>query len=118
MSYYAPSIEKLIESFEKLPSIGNKTAARLAFHILDASEEETNEFIQSIINAKKNLKYCSKCFNISDTSVSHPDLPWYRHMSLHPHSKMPVSFSLQSENQPDTAARSARSVHPTYVDFS
>ena len=67
MSYYAPSIEKLIESFEKLPSIGNNTAARLAFHILDASEEETNEFIQSIINAKKNLKYCSKCYNITDT---------------------------------------------------
>lgn len=67
MSYYAPSIEKLIESFEKLPSIGNKTAARLAFHILNASEEETNEFVQSIIEAKKNLKYCSNCYNISDT---------------------------------------------------
>ena len=67
MSYYSPSIEKLIESFEKLPSIGHKTAARLAFHILNASEEETNEFINSIQNAKKNLKYCSKCYNISDT---------------------------------------------------
>jgi len=67
MSYYSPSIEKLIQSFEKLPSIGNKTAARLAFYILNASEEETNEFISSIVNAKKNLKYCSKCYNISDT---------------------------------------------------
>ena len=67
MSYYSPSIEKLIQSFEKLPSIGNKTAARLAFYILNASEEETNEFVNSIINAKKNLKYCSKCYNISDT---------------------------------------------------
>ena len=67
MSYYSPSIEKLIEAFEKLPSIGNKTAARLAFHMLDASEEETNEFINAIVNAKKNLKYCSACFNISDT---------------------------------------------------
>ena len=67
MSYYSPSIEKLIEAFEKLPSIGNKTAARLAFHILDASEEETNEFITAIQDAKKNLKYCSKCYNISDT---------------------------------------------------
>ena len=67
MSMYSPSIEKLIESFEKLPSIGNKTAARLAFYILNASEEETNEFVNSIINAKKNLKYCSKCWNISDT---------------------------------------------------
>ena len=67
MSYYSPSIEKLIESFERLPSIGHKTAARLAFHILNSSEEETNEFINSIQNAKKNLKYCSKCYNITDT---------------------------------------------------
>ena len=66
MSYYSPSIEKLIESFAKLPSIGNKTAARLAFYMLNASEEETQEFINSILNAKKNLKYCSKCYNISD----------------------------------------------------
>ncbi len=67
MSYYSPSIEKLIESFEKLPSIGHKTAIRLAFHILDAGEEEVTEFIDSITNAKANLKYCSQCFNISDS---------------------------------------------------
>ena len=67
MSYYSPSIEKLIEGFEKLPSIGHKTAVRLAFHILDASEEDVTEFINSITNAKANLKYCSECFNISDT---------------------------------------------------
>ena len=67
MSLYSPSIEKLIESFERLPSIGHKTAARLAFYMLNCSEEETNEFVSSIINAKKNLKYCSKCYNISDT---------------------------------------------------
>ncbi len=67
MSYYSPSIEKLIESFAKLPSIGSKTAARLAFHMLNANEQETQDFINSILNAKKNLKYCSKCFNITDT---------------------------------------------------
>ena len=67
MSYYSPSIEKLIESFEKLPSIGHKTAVRLAFHMLDLNQEDTNEFINSIINAKANLKYCSICYNISDT---------------------------------------------------
>ena len=67
MSLYSPSIEKLIESFEKLPSIGHKTAARLAFYILNSSEEETKEFVNSILEAKKNLKYCSKCYNISDT---------------------------------------------------
>ena len=67
MSIYSPSIEKLIESFERLPSIGHKTATRLAFHMLNLSEEETNEFIGSIENARKNLKYCSICYNISDT---------------------------------------------------
>ena len=67
MSLYSPSIEKLIESFEKLPSIGHKTAVRLAFHMLDLNNEDTKEFIDSIVNAKKNLKYCSTCFNISDT---------------------------------------------------
>lgn len=67
MSYYSPSIEKLIESFEKLPSIGHKTAARLAFYMLDLDQKETEEFVRSILDAKKNLKYCSKCYNISDT---------------------------------------------------
>ena len=67
MSYYSPSIEKLIESFEKLPSIGHKTAARLAFYMLNLNSEATKEFIDSIVNAKKNLKYCSTCYNISDT---------------------------------------------------
>ncbi len=67
MSYYSPSIEKLIESFEKLPSIGHKTAVRLAFHMLDLNQEDTQEFINSIVNAKANLKYCSNCYNISDT---------------------------------------------------
>ena len=46
---------------------GHKTAARLAFHVLDWSNEQTNEFVNSIINAKKNLKFCNICFNISDT---------------------------------------------------
>ena len=64
---YSPSIEKLIESFEKLPSIGHKTAQRLAFYMLDLNMEEIKEFTDSIINAKTNLKFCSKCFNISDT---------------------------------------------------
>ena len=67
MSEFSPSIEKLIENFEKLPSIGHKTAQRLAFHMLDISEEEAKEFTDAILDAKHNLHLCSKCFNISDT---------------------------------------------------
>ena len=69
MSYYSPSIEKLIEAFQKLPSIGEKSAVRLAFYILNSSEEETNKFIQSIEDAIMNLKFWSKCFLISDTDA-------------------------------------------------
>lgn len=64
---FSASIEKLIEEFEKLPSIGHKTAVRLAFHILNSSEEECNEFANTIMNTRKNLKYCSICNNITDT---------------------------------------------------
>lgn len=67
MSEYSPSIEKLIENFEKLPSIGHKTAIRLAYHMLDLSNDEILEFTNSIQDAKKKLKYCSTCYNIADT---------------------------------------------------
>ena len=67
MSLYSPSVEKLIESFEKLPSIGHKTAVRLAFYILNSSDTEAENFANAILDAKKNLKFCSKCYNISYT---------------------------------------------------
>ncbi len=64
---YSQSIEKLIESFEKLPSIGRKTAERLAFYILEADMKEVKDFADSMLSAKENLKECSICHNISDT---------------------------------------------------
>jgi len=71
MSEYSPSIEKLIENFEKLPSIGHKTAQRLAFYMLDLSDNEVLEFTNSIIQAKNNLKFCSICYNIADNDPCH-----------------------------------------------
>lgn len=64
---FSASIEKLIEEFEKLPSIGHKTAVRLAFHMLNSSTEECEQFAKTIVETKKNLKYCSVCNNITDT---------------------------------------------------
>ena len=64
---YSQSIEKLIESFEKLPSIGRKTAERLAFYILETDISEVRDFADTMLKAKKNLKECSICHNISDT---------------------------------------------------
>lgn len=66
MQYPAP-IAKLINSFTKLPGIGNKTAARLAFYVLEMSEADVSYFAQALINAKRDLKYCSICGNITDS---------------------------------------------------
>ncbi len=63
----SPSIDRLIENFEKLPSIGHKTAQRLAFYILEAENSKVQEFLNAIVDAKRKLKRCSKCFNISET---------------------------------------------------
>ena len=63
---FSASIEKLVEEFEKLPSIGHKTAVRLAFHILNSSLEDAEKFANAVVDARKNLKYCSICNNITD----------------------------------------------------
>lgn len=66
MQYPAP-IAKLINSFTKLPGIGSKTAARLAFYVLDMPERDVLEFAQNLINVKRELTYCSVCGNITDS---------------------------------------------------
>lgn len=63
---FSASIEKLVEEFEKLPSIGHKTAVRLAFHILNSPLEDAEKFANALVDARKNLKYCSVCNNITD----------------------------------------------------
>ncbi len=64
---YPEPIAKLIESFSRLPGIGPKTAGRLAFHVLRMKEENVMEFAKALVNVKRNLHYCSVCFNITDT---------------------------------------------------
>lgn len=59
-------IRKLIESFERLPGIGPKTAARLTFYLLHVPQELLNEFAQSLSDLKKNTVLCSLCFNVAE----------------------------------------------------
>jgi len=66
MNYYAAPIAKLIDEFSKLPGIGQKTAQRLAFHILSLSEEKALELATAIKEAKSKVKYCSNCGNLTD----------------------------------------------------
>ena len=62
---YPEPIAHLIDSFSKLPGIGRKTAARLAFYILDMPEGEVLQFANALIDAKRELQYCSICGNIT-----------------------------------------------------
>lgn len=64
---YPEPIAKLIEGFTKLPGIGPKTASRLAFFVLDMKEDDVLDFAKALVNAKRNLTYCSICQNITDT---------------------------------------------------
>ena len=66
MRQYPRALNKLINELGKLPGIGGKTAQRLAFHILSLSEREAEALAESIVSAKKNLRYCSECGNLTD----------------------------------------------------
>lgn len=66
MEYFAAPLASLIEEFSKLPGIGRKTAQRLAFYMLNMDTKDVNQFINAIINAKKNIKYCSICSNLTE----------------------------------------------------
>ncbi|GIO14640.1 recombination protein RecR [Cohnella xylanilytica] len=65
--FYPEPIAKLIDSFSRLPGIGPKTAARLAFHVLRMKEEDTIDFAKALVNVKRQLTYCSVCCNITDS---------------------------------------------------
>lgn len=65
MQYIAP-LAKLIEHFRALPGIGNKTAVRLAYHVLDMDAAAARALAKAIIDAKEQIGYCNTCFNLSD----------------------------------------------------
>lgn len=66
MSFYPQPVTRLIEEFSKLPGIGAKSAQRLAFHVLNMDEGQTERLAEAIVEAKKNIKYCSSCGNLTD----------------------------------------------------
>lgn len=69
--YYPEPISKLIEGFMKLPGIGPKTAGRLAFFVLNMKEDDVLDLAKALVNAKRQLHYCSVCNNITDLDPCH-----------------------------------------------
>ncbi len=69
MQFFAPPVERLIEEFAKLPGIGQKTAQRLAFHVLDMPKEDAERFAEAILKAKQEVFTCKVCQNLTDSEV-------------------------------------------------
>ena len=67
MRQYPKPLEILINELSKLPGIGGKTAQRLAFHILSLEDKEAEQLAGSILRAKREMRYCSVCGNLTDT---------------------------------------------------
>lgn len=66
MTTYPDSLSRLVDSLKKLPGIGNKTAERLAFHLIKLSEDEAMDLARAIRDVKQNLTHCSTCFNFTE----------------------------------------------------
>ncbi len=69
MAYDVAALERLIEQFQKIPSIGRKTAQRMAFHVLDLTDEQAKEFADAIIDAHTKIHHCALCHNLTENEL-------------------------------------------------
>ncbi len=67
--YRVASLESLIEQFERFPSVGHKTASRLAYHVLSMTDEDVMNFSRTVETAHKNIRHCRICCNLTDTEI-------------------------------------------------
>ncbi len=69
MELYSGHITKLIDELAALPGIGNKSAQRLAFYLINMPQDKVNRLANTIIDAKANVRYCKDCFTLTDKEV-------------------------------------------------
>ncbi len=69
MDYYGKELARLITQLSSLPGIGGKSAQRLAFHIVNMSEQQVEELSLAITNAKHHIRYCKECCTLTDQEV-------------------------------------------------
>ena len=69
MDMFSGHINKLIEELGTLPGIGQKTAQRLAFHIINMPKERVEGLSQAMINAKTHVRYCKECYTLTDQEI-------------------------------------------------
>jgi recombination protein RecR len=66
LDHLAPPLSALIGELEKLPTVGPKTAARLAFYLLSASKEDAAALARAIVELKEKVRFCSRCFSLTE----------------------------------------------------
>jgi recombination protein RecR len=69
MIFSSTLLEKAVNEFAKLPGIGKKTALRLVLHLIKQDAGDVNSFSQAIAHMRNEIKFCSRCHNISDTAI-------------------------------------------------
>ena len=69
MELYSGHINKLIEELAALPGIGNKSAQRLAFHLINMPQDKVNRLANVMMEAKANVRYCQECYTLTDREI-------------------------------------------------
>ena len=69
MELYSGHINKLIEELAELPGIGNKSAQRLAFHIINMPKDKVERLAHVMMEAKSNVRYCKECYTLTDKEI-------------------------------------------------
>ena len=69
MNSFPESLNNLIDEFSRFPGIGKKTAQRMAFYVLNSSNNLANDLSQAILSLKSKIRFCEKCFGISEENI-------------------------------------------------
>ena len=64
-----PSFARLVAELSKLPGVGSKTAARLAFHLLRTTDRDVEALAEALLEMKRNVRFCSRCFHVSEEEL-------------------------------------------------
>ena len=65
---YTPAVQALMDEFSRLPGIGPRTAQRVALHLIKSEDEDVARLARAIVEAKQKVRFCERCFNLSDDS--------------------------------------------------
>ena len=100
MPDFAEPLARLIQEFKRLPGIGQKSAQRLAFHVLRGSREDAERLVEAVLDVKSRLGLCRLCNNISESELCPFCLDAHRDRSVicvveEPHSILPVETTRQ-----------------------